>query len=80
MATNINVATLSCSLPVRLLYQNCHGVPSLGPLFILSANYFHFKPGKPEEILWFLEPKLEALERPSSVGCGAQDSLGYVSK
>ena len=34
--------------------------------FYTPANYFHSQPGKPEEILWFLEPKLEALERPQA--------------
>ena len=64
VATNINVATLSRSfasktalpkLPIQLPWGS-----QFGPLFIVSANYFHFKPGKSEENP--LIPKASKLE------------------
>ena len=66
VATHINVATLSCSLPVRLLYQNCHGVPSLGPfLYFLQTTSISNQENQ-RKILWF--QKLPSL-RPKRGFC-----------
>ena len=60
VATNINVATLSRSFASKTALPKLPWGSQFGPLFILSANYFHFKPGKPEEIP--LVPKASKFE------------------
>ena len=60
VATNINVATLSRSFAGKTALPKLPWGSQFGPLFILSANYFHFKPGKSEENP--LIPKASKLE------------------
>ena len=60
VATNINVATLSRSFAGKTALPKLPWGSQFGPPFILSANYFHFKPGKSEENP--LIPKASKLE------------------
>ena len=60
VATNINAATLSRSFASETALPKLPWGSQFGPLFILSANYFHFKPGKSEENP--LIPKASKLE------------------